>query len=228
MSQCQCQGIETVFDSDTVEKQLRRLHTRGPQKTTRLLVEALRGRGVAGKTLLDIGGGVGAIQHMLLASDVASVTGIDASSAYLEAARAEAVRLGFGDKVRFQHGNFVDLAEGTPSADIVTLDRVICCYDDMGGLVSSSAAKTRDVYGLVFPRNSWIARIGVAVANFTLRIRRNPFRIFTHSTQAVEAILRGLGLHRVYHRASGIWQVAVYVRHESGRFDTDASRGSVS
>jgi magnesium-protoporphyrin O-methyltransferase len=213
VSQCQCQGIETVFDRSVAETQLKRLRTRGPQKTTLLLVEALRARGVAGKTLLDIGGGVGAIQHLLLASEVAAVTGVDASSAYVEAARAEAARLGYEKKVFYRHGNFVDCADEVPPADIVTLDRVICCYDDMDALVSASAAKARTLYGLVFPRSSWWARMGVSIVNATLRIRGNPFRIFTHRSETVDSIIRGFGLRPVYHRTRGLWQVAVY-EHE--------------
>jgi magnesium-protoporphyrin O-methyltransferase len=210
MSQCQCQGIEGTFDRQLAEGQAQREQTRGPQKTTRLLVDALRGLGVKGKTLLDIGGGVGAVQHMLLESGIASVTGVDASSAYIQTAREEARRRGVEQQVRHFHGDFVELAEDIESADIVTLDRVICCYDDMHALVTASAGKARSAYGLVFLRSSWWTRLGVRIINFTLWIRGNPFRIFAHRTEAVESLLRQHCFSRVYRRTRGMWQVAVF------------------
>jgi 2-polyprenyl-3-methyl-5-hydroxy-6-metoxy-1,4-benzoquinol methylase len=212
MSKCQCQGIESTFDQRLAEAQLRREHARGPQKTTRLLVEALREHGVEGKTLLDIGGGIGAVQHMLLEAGIASLTGVDASSAYTETATEEARLRGFAHRARFHHGDFVERAGEIGHADIVTLDRVICCYDDMNALVTASARKARDSYGMVFPRSAWWTRLGVHLLNFSLWIRGNPFRIFAHRTEDVEFILRRHGLSRIYRRTSGMWQVAVYAR----------------
>ncbi len=182
------------------------------QRPPGLLVDALREQGVTGKTLLDIGGGVGVVQHMLLEAGVESVTGVDASSAYVETARAEARSRGFEQQISYHHGNFVELAAKIQSADIVTLDRVICCYDDMKALVSASAGKARRAYGLVFPRSAWWTRLGVRLLNLSLRIRGNPFRIFAHSTDEVESILHRNGFSRVFHRMSGMWQVAVFAR----------------
>ena len=42
MSCSQCAGIEVEFDHAKVAKKLRRFQRRGPDKTTRLLIEALR------------------------------------------------------------------------------------------------------------------------------------------------------------------------------------------
>jgi predicted RNA methylase len=83
---CQVQAIDREFGRRTAERDLRRYRRRGPRKTTRLLIEALVKEGVAGRTLLDIGGGVGAIQHVLLAAGAEQVEAVEASQAYLEAA----------------------------------------------------------------------------------------------------------------------------------------------
>ena len=212
MSQCQCKAIDATFDHTLADQQLRRFHRRGPQKTTRLLLEALRARGVQGSKLLDIGGGVGAIQQDLLAAGASEATSVDASAAYLAVSRAAADRLGLGGRVRYYHGNFVDLAPSIPAADIVTLDRVICCYDEMEALVGVSAARAARLYGVVFPRRSWWVRLGIAALNLSLLVRGNPFRVFNHATVAVEKVIRAQGLARVYHRAAGMWQVALYER----------------
>ena len=66
MDCCQCQGIEQVFDERQAKKDLKQYRKKGPSSTTRILVEAIKAQGVQDLSLLDIGGGVGAIQHGLL------------------------------------------------------------------------------------------------------------------------------------------------------------------
>lgn len=209
---CQCQGIEDVFGQQYVTRELQRYRLKGAAKTTRMLTAAIKARGVDGLTLLDIGGGVGAVQHDLLEAGVQAATSVDASTAYVGAARAEAERRGFADRVSFKLGNFVEVAEGIPPADIVTLDRVICCYPDMNSLVSLSAKRARKLYGVVYPRHTWWIRIGLAVGNFLLRLQRNPFRTYSHPTQAVEAVLGENGFKRCSYSQTLIWQVIVFSR----------------
>lgn len=212
MNCCQCRGIEELFSQQYVNKELSRYHTKGPDKTTRMLVEAIKEADVAGETLLDIGGGVGAIQHELLDAGLKHATDVEASTAYLNAARAEAQRRGLADQVSYQQGNFVDLAEEVAPADIVTLDRVICCYPDMEKLVSLSAARARKLYGLVYPRDSWWLRIALVLGNLFFKLRRSAYRGFIHPTKAVEAILSSNGLKRQFCRKTLVWQVVVYKR----------------
>jgi len=177
-----------------------------------MLLGAIRAQGVEGKTLLDIGGGVGTIQHELLAAGVKEAVDVDASSAYLKTARKEARRLGLEERIQYRHGNFVELAREVARADIVTLDRVICCFDEMEDLVQASAGKARRMYGLVYPLDAWWTRMGVRWINFTRRLRRDDFRIFAHPTSVVESVLDRNGLKRVFRRRWGMWQVALFVK----------------
>lgn len=208
----QCEGIERVFDEGLARSELEDYRRKGPARTTRLLIETLKANGIADLTLIDIGGGVGAIQHELLQAGAHSAVSIDASSAYLHAARQEGVRLGHDGRVRYHHGNFVDLASQIEPADIVTLDRVICCYPDMEALVGLSSARARKFYGLVYPRDSWWLKLARPPFNLLFRIRRNPFRFFLHPTTGIEAVIGANGLKRVFHREFLFWQVAVYQR----------------
>lgn len=212
MNCCQCQGIEEVFSQEHAVKELKRYRSEGPARTTRMLVDAIKILGVAGLSLLDIGGGVGAVQHSLLEAGVKKVTDVDASSAYLSAAIEEAKRRGYTDATSFRHGNFVELAENIAPADIVTLDRVICCYNDMENLVGLSAARAGKIYGVVFPRDTWYIKIGLALTNFFLRLQGNPFRGFSHPTREVEAIIQNQGLKRRFYNQTLLWQVVVYTR----------------
>jgi magnesium-protoporphyrin O-methyltransferase len=208
----QCQGIEREFNQGEAAGKLKSYRERGPAETTRLLIEAVKASGVQGLTVLDIGGGIGAVQYGLLEAGAEGATSVEASSAYLRAAQDEARRQAWIDRIRYAHGNFVELAAEITPADIVTLDRVICCYHDMPALVGLSAARARKVYGLVYPRDSWWVRLGIWLENLIYRLQGSPFRAYVHAPQAVEAILREQGLRRRYHKQNLAWQVAVYTR----------------
>lgn len=207
---CQCQAIERQFDQRVAARQLKRYRKRGPARTTQMLIDALRARGIQGATLLDIGGGVGAIAHELLRAGAATATSVEASAAYIEAAREGVDGQGDADHVTYYHGDFVELAGQIEPADIVTLDRVICCYGDMESLVGLSSARARKLYGVVYPRDTWWVRLGVALINHTCRLRRQAFRAFVHPAEAVEGIVHSHGLERRFYRQTFIWQVVVY------------------
>jgi magnesium-protoporphyrin O-methyltransferase len=207
-----CQSAAKLFEQRTAEHDLKAYRARGPGTTTRLLIEALKAAGIAERTLLDIGGGIGAIQHELIKGGVRSATAIDASPAYLSAAKREAERQGHASRVAYYQGDFVALAPQLPEADIVTLEKVICCYPDMRALVGMSSARAAKLYGVVFPRDSWLMRLGGRMFNLALRLQRSSFRFFVHPTEAVEAVVRANGLERRYYHKTWFWQVIVYTR----------------
>jgi hypothetical protein len=89
---------------------------------------------------------------------------------------------------------------------------VICCYPDMEKLVGLSVARAGKLYGLVYPRDTWWIRIGLAVGNLFFKLRRSAYRGFVHPTKKVEAILAGAGLKRQYYHQTLLWQVVVFAR----------------
>jgi len=208
----QCDGIERLFNESTARSELEAYRKKGPSKTTRILIDTLKKYGIQNKSLIDIGGGVGAIQHELLQAGAERATNVDASTAYITAARKEAERLGQANRVSYHQGNFVTLAPEIEPADIVTLDRVICCYPDMEALVGLSSAHARQFYGVVFPRDSWWLKLGRPVLNSLFWLQHNPFRFFVHPTQAIEAVIKANGLKREFYHAGIFWQVIVYAR----------------
>jgi magnesium-protoporphyrin O-methyltransferase len=216
MSCAQCEGIETQFGRAAAARSLRRYRRRGPDKSTRLLVESLRlaldNADAKGATLIDVGAGVGAIHHELLDGRVVRAVHVDASSAHLAVAREETERRGHLGQVEFVSGNFVSVADSVAPADVVTLDRVICCFDDMPGLVSRSAEKATRFYGAVYPRELTWMRIGIAAINVVQRLKRSTFRVFLHRPSAIDAALRAAGLERLTLRKTFGWEVVVYER----------------
>jgi SAM-dependent methyltransferase len=216
MSCQQCCGIAQQFNDHSARKQLKRFRRRGPDKTTQMLIDQLRRAiqesGIEGQTLLDIGAGVGAIHHELLNGAVTRATHVDASVGQLAAAREETERRGHTAAVQFIEGDFTTVAGRVPAADVVTLDRVICCFDDMEQLVRLSAAKTSRLYGAVYPRDVGWMRIGLGVINLVQRIKRSPFRVFMHDPGSIDAVLKSAGLQRWSERHTAGWHVVVYRR----------------
>jgi magnesium-protoporphyrin O-methyltransferase len=114
--------------------------------------------------------------------------------------------------VRFLHGDFVALAPEIAPADIVTLDRVICCYPDMERLVAASASRARRLYGAVFPRESWLLKLAFTAGNLLRRLRGSAFRTYLHSTGAIDSAVQRQGLRQRSVRDTFLWRVAVYAR----------------
>lgn len=204
--------FDRQFDARHAARHLRDYRKNGAVGTTRALIEALGAGGVDGQTVLDIGGGVGGVHHELLRAGAAAAVDVDASRAYISVARSEAERQGHGGRVRYIAADFVAVADELEPADLVALDRVICCYADMAALVGASAALARRRYGVVYPRDSRLGRVGVALLNARFRLSRSAFRAYVHRTADVDAVLAGHGLVKVIQRTTLIWQVALYER----------------
>lgn len=199
------------YNAGKAASELHSYREKGPIPSTRMLIDALRGEGVEGATVIDIGGGVGAIQHELLAAGAAHVTSIDASSAYIHAARNESERQGLVGRVTYYHGDFVELAETVASAEIMTLDRVINVSPDWQRLIQLSAARARRLYGLVYPRDTVPVRMVASVMN--LLVWRGPVHAAIRPQDEIDRLAREAGLVRYFWNTAGPWQVAVYRRH---------------
>jgi magnesium-protoporphyrin O-methyltransferase len=177
-----------------------------------MLLEAIEAAGIENGSFLDVGGGIGVIQHELMAVGASGGSHVDGSPAYLAVAREEGTRRGHGDRIGYRGGDFVDLAHQLDRADLVTLDRVICCYPDMPALVDASAQKATRLYGIVFPRGHLVNRVIFGLINLVQTLRRRPFKVFLHDTVGVENRLRTHGFRKHVHRTSFLWQVHLYLK----------------
>jgi len=143
-------AAETQFDGKVAEKDLRRYRRRGADVTTRLLLEELCRQPMEGWRLLDVGGGIGVISAELADTGVASVTMVEASPAYLEIARRK-VGSRYGSRpTQFILGDFTAIANTLPDADVVTLDRVVCCYPDGEALLREAAGRARQILAFTY------------------------------------------------------------------------------
>jgi magnesium-protoporphyrin O-methyltransferase len=137
---------------------------------------------------------------------------VDAAPAYLEVARNELRAANVLDRVDIVEGDFVRRADAIDPTDIVTLDRVVCCYPDAEALVSLSADRARNLLGLVLPRNTRLVRLALWANNLWFRMRRSPYRAFGHSNQLVDRLIGDLGLHPIAEQRTLFWRVVLYRR----------------
>jgi len=213
MSGSCCQtDYDVLFDDRAARRELAEYRRHGARGTTARLIEAIRGEGVEGATVLDIGAGVGVIGSELLRAGAANLTDVDASRPYLAAARSEIGRRGYGDRATFAHGDFVALAPEVAEADIVTLDRVICCYEDWVALVDRSVERARRLYGLVYPVDRWWMRLSVGLVRGVSRVLGRPAPFAVHPAGAVDARIRAAGFVPLLDERGLAWQTVLYRR----------------
>jgi ubiquinone/menaquinone biosynthesis C-methylase UbiE len=209
---CDCGCSANTFSDREAANDLKRYLEKGPDKTTRALIDAIVASGIEGTTVLDVGGGVGAIQLELLAAGAARATAVDASEAYVETASAEADRRGYADRTSAHLGDFVELAASMEPADVVTLDRVLCCYPDVDALLGAAADKATRVVGLVYPRDIWWNRVVARMMNAWGWLTRDSTRWYLYRTDQVDGILRRAGFTGREITRDWIWQVVLYRR----------------
>ena len=216
MPGCCCSAFECAanqqFNQKKVAQELKRYRQKGPGPTTRLLVDGIIQSAPISGTVLDIGSGVGGLTFALLERGASSAVAVDASAAFVTAARDEASQRGHADAVRFVHADFVAAASELPSASIVALDRVVCCYPSCTALLEAAVTHAERCLALSYPRDVWHVRAAMGLENGQRRLGRNPFRTFVHRIATIENIISGAGFKLSSRRHSWIWSADVYVR----------------
>ena len=205
-------NAEAQFSRDKAVEELSRFRTKGPGPTTTLLREGVVQAGAASGLLLDVGCGIGALTFGLLGQGMTSAVGVDASTAYLQVAREEAQRRNLSHAIRFVHGDFVTVGDRLPPANVVTLDRVVCCYPLYESLLNVALRRAERCVALSYPRDVWYARAAVRLENATRVLSRNPFRTFVHPVGQMERIIEAAGFELRSRRQTWMWSADVYTR----------------
>jgi 2-polyprenyl-3-methyl-5-hydroxy-6-metoxy-1,4-benzoquinol methylase len=204
-----CTATQIQFSARVAARDLARYLRKGPNTTTRLLRDLLATQ-AAGGTLLDIGAGIGASPLELLSRGFGHATAVDASSAYVAAGRQETERRGLTGAIDWLEGDFVSLATQLAAADVVTLDRVVCCYPAHEPLLNAALDRVRQMVGLSYPRDCWYVRAVIAVENGLRWLRGDAFRVLVHSPAGMAALMRTRGFRLTGLRTTVTWSVEVY------------------
>lgn len=191
---------------------MRRYEKDGLDDTGARMVAFLRERGVEGGTVLEIGGGVGALQLELLAAGTERATNLELSPEYEESAHALLRERGLEDRVDRRVGDVVVEPALAGPADAVLMHRVVCCYPDYDSLVGAAAERTRRYLVMSFPRDRALFRAGARALNLWFRLLRWDYRTFIHPPAAILAAAERRGLRLATESRGRIWQVAALER----------------
>jgi 2-polyprenyl-3-methyl-5-hydroxy-6-metoxy-1,4-benzoquinol methylase len=209
---CNARGCDVLFDAKVARRDASRYRRKGLDRTARRMVEFLAGRGVAGQTVLEIGGGVGGIALELLKAGAARAVTLELSGAYERPACEVAREAGLEDRVDFRLVDLAADAEAVATADVVILHRVVCCYPEADRLVAAAAGRTRDVLVLSYPPRNWGSRVAGAALNVAMRLLRREYRAYMHPPRLFLAEAEKRGLERVLRASSFPWRIAALER----------------
>jgi magnesium-protoporphyrin O-methyltransferase len=198
-----------LFSRKSAARDLRRYRERGLNGTSRELV-ALVGD-VQGASVLDVGGGIGAIELELLEAGAARATSIELSGGYEDAAGELIAERGLEDRVERRVGDFA--TTDVEPHDIVVLHRVVCCYPDADALVGAAAGHTKRTLLLTYPQERMWMRAGLRLINVWLRLSRCGFRTYVHPVTKIVAAAEARGLRLERRERHGLlWETAVFAR----------------
>lgn len=167
-------------------------------------------------TLLDIGAGIGALAIAHLERGGRRATIVDLSRDSLAAARELAAAHGVDDRleVRFDDALYADLE----TADVVTLDRVICCDPQGPALLARAAALSRRTLAFSYPSTRgwfrWLA-IGRRLLNDAMRLFGMRYRFYLHDEGAVMEAATSRGHRPVHDERVGLMRVLRLEREDA-------------
>jgi 2-polyprenyl-3-methyl-5-hydroxy-6-metoxy-1,4-benzoquinol methylase len=201
-----------MFSERGARAQAHRYRRNGLDATSRRIVDLLKEQGVEGLTLLEVGGGIGAIQIELLKAGLAQAVSVELTPTYEESAAELLREAGFRDRVERRVMDFATEGADIGTADIVVMNRVICCYPDLPRLAGAAADHARGLLVMSFPKERWWTRAIVWMANVGMVITRREFRIFVHPLAQVLATGEQHSLKLLVNRPTVLWQIAAMQR----------------
>jgi 2-polyprenyl-3-methyl-5-hydroxy-6-metoxy-1,4-benzoquinol methylase len=205
---CNPRGCDQFFSARFARRVAKRYRKHGLEKTARRMVEFLHSRGLDGATVLEIGGGIGEIQLELLKRGAARTINLELSPAYEDEAARLAREAGLETRVeRRLHDIAVDPAAVEP-ADVVVLNRVVCCYPDYERLLGAAADHARRLLVFSHPPRNPLSRTLVAAQNMGFRVMGREFRTFAHPPAEMLAVLERHGLRHTFTYRGLPWQAA--------------------
>ena len=206
---CVPKGYDAVFDARQARRDARRYRRRGLSKAARRLV---RLAAPDGGNVLEIGGGVGAIQIELLKAGAERATNVELSPGYEEEAARLLREAGLTERVERRVTDFVAAADELEPADVVVMHRVVCCYPDPERLVGAAAVHARRRLVLTYPPDSPLSRLVSAGFNVWCAARRVDFRSYVHPPHVILAAARAHGLESTVEGRTAIWHYAAFER----------------
>ena len=182
------------------------------------LLGGLEEAGIRNRTVLDVGCGIGDLAIEAVRRGATRAFGVELSAKAVDEARRLAAERGVADRTSFQVGDGAEI--NLPSADVVVLNRVFCCYRDADGLLESSLSAAGSVYAFTTPPSKGLGGAFVKMQarfwNVWYRLRDRKFqgfRVFIHDVDRIDAGVQAAGFRPIrIERRRFVWHLAVYAR----------------
>jgi len=201
-----------MFKPRFARKCLRRYRKKGLDKIERGMVASVPAGGLDGARILEIGGGIGTIQAELLGAGASQGEIVELVSAYEPYALELAREKGLETRSTFRVGDVLEQPDAVAPADIVVLNRVVCCSPDGVRLTGVAARLAEHMLLLSFPRDHFLVRVVVHVMNATLWLMGRSFRAFLHPRASLYEAAQAEGF-AVAETGRGIaWEFATFRR----------------
>ena len=195
-----------MFDEKFARKTLRRYRKKGLDPIERGMVESVAAAERNGGRVLEIGGGIGAIQAELIVAGADRGEVVELLSAYEPYAREVASDKHIEDRTTFRVADLLEEPDAVVSADIVVLNRVVCCTPDGVQLTALAARLANRVVLLSYPRDRFVVRAVMKLMNITMRVLGRSFRVFLYPTSALVAAARDDGFQAAETGRTFVWE----------------------
>jgi len=212
MDSCCQLAYSNTFDSKRANKEMNDYLSIGPKKSTNYLLEPLRAHVTPKDSLMDIGSGVGAVIWELLDAGINKATYLDISPGYSQVFKDQINLRGMEKQIQVETGDFAELYKNINPSDIVTLDKVICCYQDYQPLVSLSSKKCKRLYAYTIPRNVWWVKAVNGIGAILKSFHKNHLQSLVHSTTKIEELVLDEGFNKIFENSNREWLTVIYER----------------
>lgn len=213
---CRSALCEEMFTAREARKVLRRYRKKGLSKFDRQMVASVPTDTLDGARVLEIGGGIGTIQAELLAGGADRGEIIELVSAYEPYAQELARDKGIENRSTFRIADVLEGPETIAPADVVILNRVVCCSPDGVRLTGAAARLADRMLLLSYPRDRVLVRIGGRMLNFVLWIMKRSFRVFLHPRESLYAAAQAEGFVIAETGQAFAWEFAAFRRTVHG------------
>jgi SAM-dependent methyltransferase len=210
---CPTDRIARFFDGE-VAKRSANCQDPGLIAVSQRLRDALLAHAPAGKSVLELGCGPGALLIELVQAGVVHATGIDLSRAGIDAARARFERAHLSERADLSVGDAAHVP--LERHDWVILDRVMCCYPDVERLLENTLPAAKQIYAFTVPTSrGWrgvAARLVEWFENAWNTLRGQPCPGYVHDLDLIEERLATAGFALRQRHRQRLWHIAVYER----------------
>jgi ubiquinone/menaquinone biosynthesis C-methylase UbiE len=201
-----------MFRPRVARRSLESYRSKGHGDLERRLVEVASAGGLAGARVLEIGGGIGTIQVELLEAGAERGEVVELVSAWEPYARELARDKGLETRTSFQVADVLESPETVDNADVVVMNRVVCCTPDGVKLAGAAARLAGRTLVLSFPRETLWFRLGIRLLNTGMWVARRSFRVFAHPRDALIGAASDEGLRLAETGREGLWEYAALRR----------------